>query len=296
MAELPTVAALWIGGSLTWLEQLCLKSFVDAGQPVTLYTYEPVGNAPPGVALKDAGAILQAEGFHRHERTGSVALFSDLFRFHLMRKAPGEIWIDTDIYCWRPITAETPFIFGYETSRQINGAVLGLPPDSDALAEMLTFMEDEHPIAPFLSPKAQEEARTAAAAGAPIHVSALPWGIWGPLGVTWFLKKTGEARFARPEAVYYPVHYRDRNLFFKRPMKAEAFFTDETKTVHLWARIKKVSGLSHGGYAPKGSFLAKLLEKHEIDQTKARIMRHGNKVFDHTEFDAEQAGAPAGVG
>ena len=31
MAKLPEIASLWIGGQLTWLEQLCLKSFADAG-------------------------------------------------------------------------------------------------------------------------------------------------------------------------------------------------------------------------------------------------------------------------
>lgn len=31
------VAALWIGGPLSYLEQLCLKSFVDAGQHIRLY-------------------------------------------------------------------------------------------------------------------------------------------------------------------------------------------------------------------------------------------------------------------
>ena len=43
------VAALWIGGPLSFLEQLCLISFVHAGQHITLYTYEPVPNVPPGV-------------------------------------------------------------------------------------------------------------------------------------------------------------------------------------------------------------------------------------------------------
>jgi len=146
MAELPTVAALWIGGSLTWLEQLCLKSYVDAGQPMVLYTYEGVTGVPEGVEVRDANKILEGAKMYRHGRTGSVALFSDLFRFHLMQKAPGEIWIDTDIYCWRPLDVGQPHVFGYETKRQLNGAVLGLPADSDALGQLLKFTKDEHPI------------------------------------------------------------------------------------------------------------------------------------------------------
>ncbi|MEM8752399.1 MAG: hypothetical protein AAGF90_05430 [Pseudomonadota bacterium] len=291
MATPPTIAMLWIGGSLTWLEHLCMKSFVDAGQPVTLYAYEPVGNVPAGVTVKDGEAILTGKTFYRHARNDSVAPFSDIFRFHLMLKAPGEIWCDTDIYCVKPIEPAGEHVFGYETPVQINSAVLRLPPDSAALRGMLDFMEDEFPIPPFLKPKVREDYRAAAEAGTPVHISEMPWGLWGPLGITHFLKETGEAKHARAVSAFYPVHYKDRNVFFKRPAKTLAHFTEETTTVHLWARIKRFAGMRHGGYAPKGSYLARLLEKHEVDQTKGRIVSHGHLKFDHAAFDAEVASA-----
>lgn len=289
MAQLPTIAMLWVGGDLTWLEHLCMKSFVDAGQPITLYTYETVGNVPDGVEIKDGKQILTGKQFYRHERNGSVAPFSDIFRFHLMQKAPGEIWTDTDIYCWRPVEAESAHVFGYETPRQINSAVLGLPPDSDALGQMLEFMEDEFPIPPFLSEKVKAEYREAAEAGDPVHISSMPWGLWGPLGISHFLRQTGEDRFAKPVDVYYPIHYRDRNVFFKRPALSMNRITEDTQTVHLWARIKRFSGAKFGGYAPNGSFLHRLLVKHDVDQTQGRITKHGNIAFDHTAFDEAAA-------
>ena len=288
MKDLPTIAVLWIGGSLSWLERLCLKSFVDAGQPIVIYTYENVEGIPEGVEIRDGRKILEGKPMYRHARNGSVAPFSDIFRFHLMQKSPGEIWVDTDIYCWRPVEAETPHVFGYETPRQINSAVLGLPPDSDALGGMLEFMEDEFPIPPFLSPKVKASYREAAERGEPVHVSEMPWGLWGPLGISHFLKKTGEDKYAKPIDVYYPVHYRDRNRFFRRPVKALASITENTRTVHLWARIKKFSGFRYGGYAPDGSFLHKLMLKHDIDPKVGRITRHGNEEFDHSAFDAAQ--------
>jgi len=119
----------------------------------------------------------------------------------------------------------------------------------------------------------------------------MPWGVWGPLGVTYFLNKTGEAKFAKPVDVFYPIHYRDRNLFFKRPMRVVNALSEDTLTLHMWARIKKFSGMMYGGYAPPGSFLANMLEKHEIDQTHSRIVSHGKMKFDHTEFDNEAAKA-----
>lgn len=291
MAEYPTVAALWIGGSLTWLEQLCLKSYVDAGQHIVLYTYEGVQGVPDGVEVRDANLILEGAKLYRHGRTGSVALFSDLFRFHLMQKAPGEIWIDTDIYCWKPLDLGQPHVFGYETPRQLNGAVLGLPADSEALGLLLEFTKDEYPIPDFVSPKMKAEYIERAEAGDPVHVSEMPWGVWGPLGVTWYLNKTGEAKYAQPMEVFYPIHYRDRNLFFKRPLRVTNALSDTTLTLHLWARIKKFSGAMYGGYAPSGSFLEQALIKHGIDQTQGRIVSHGKISFDHTEFDAAAANA-----
>lgn len=285
MPELPTMSALWIGGALTWLERLCLKSWVDAGHQMVLYTYDGVDRVPEGVEVRDASVITPGDNLYRHGRTGSIALFSDLFRFHLMRKAPGEIWIDTDIYCWRQFTPDAPHVFGYETPRQINGAVLGLPPDSEALGQMLEFTEDEYPMPEFLSPKVLADYREKAEAGTPVHVSEMPWGVWGPLCVTHFLKKTGEAKFAKPMEVFYPVHYRDRNVFFKRPVRTLRHITDDTITVHLWARIKKFAGVNFGGYPPEGSFIARRMEMHGLDPKFGRVVSHGKMKFDHTPFD-----------
>lgn len=291
MPDLPTVAALWVGGRLTWLETLCLKSWVDAGHPTVLYTYGAVEGAPEGVETRDGTTIISMGEPQRHARTGSVALFSDLFRFHLMQKAPGEIWIDTDIYCWRRLLPPQKHVFGYETISQINGAVLGLPPDSDALGQMLEFTEDEYPLPEFVSQKKQQEYRDAAEAGTPVHVSEMPWGIWGPHCVTHFLRKTGEARFAAPRRVYYPIHYRDRNLFLKRPVRVLSQLSDDTVTLHLWARIKKFCGVHFGGYAPEKSFLHQRMQFHGLEREFGRVTSHGRLTFDHAEFDkAREAG------
>ena len=61
MADLPKIASLWIGGDLSWLEQLCLKSFADAGHQITLYSYAPISNLPEGVLAGDANEIYPGE-------------------------------------------------------------------------------------------------------------------------------------------------------------------------------------------------------------------------------------------
>ncbi len=77
---LPHIGMLWIGGDLSFLEILCIKSFVDAGHPVHLFTYHDIGNAPDGVDIQDARNILAGPPFLKYERTDSLALHADLFR------------------------------------------------------------------------------------------------------------------------------------------------------------------------------------------------------------------------
>ena len=88
MTKLPEIASLWIGSELTWLEQVCLKSYIDHGHKVYLYSYDPVENVPDGVVMKDAAEILPADKIIRHARTGSPAFHADVFRLRLMKKTP----------------------------------------------------------------------------------------------------------------------------------------------------------------------------------------------------------------
>ncbi|MGB0498353.1 MAG: hypothetical protein ACPGID_08440 [Rubricella sp.] len=278
MTELPPVGALWIGGSLTWLEQLCLTSFLRKGHPTILYTYGEVKGVPEGVELRDGRGVIDTDAFIRHGRTESVALFSDKFRFHMIARDPSIIYVDTDIYCHRPIDCDDRFLFGYETydgppNGIINGAVLRLPGESETLHRMLAFMEDEYAIPHFLPPRLRQPIEARAAAGDPVHVSEMPWGIWGPLGVTGFLRETGEAEHARLRDVFYPVHFKERRVFFKRPMKTFSQLTDDTRTIHLWAPIKRFAASRFDGVPPDGSFLDFLLKEHDIDAHAAPVPR-----------------------
>ena len=63
MAREREVGTLWIGGPLSWLEQLCLKSFVDKGQKITLFSYEDIPNVPEGVIRRDGREIIDTDDF-----------------------------------------------------------------------------------------------------------------------------------------------------------------------------------------------------------------------------------------
>ena len=282
MARAREVGTLWIGGGLSWLEQLCLKSFVDQGQKITLFSYEDIPNVPEGVIRRDGREIYDTDDFIKYEKKDSFALFADLFRIHMLRACPGMIWVDTDVYCHRPMSYNSDYVMGFELpgSDRVNNAVLGLPADSAILSDMLTFMEDRHAIPPFLKPSLRADYRAAGKAGAPVHVSQQPWGVWGPLMVTHFVAKHGLQDKVQPLPAFYPIPFPDRLTFLRRPAVVEKFLTPETTALHLWASNKRELGLRHGGLPPEGSYLAALMEKHALRAEDAPITGRGKRVFD----------------
>ena len=266
------ISALWMEGSLSFLEQLCLKSFVDAGHNVKLYHYGPLQNVPDGIELADAAKILPQTNFLTHQRTGSPALHSDLFRYKMLEKNDRTIWADTDAYCMKKFETETGHFFGWESEKHINGGVLGLPQDSDALRELLEFTSDEFAIPTWYDEDYTRKLKEAADSGNPIHASEQPWGVWGPHAVTHFLHKTGEAKYALPQECLYPFTYRDRRKMLKRNFDVSPYITRNTYSVHLYGRRMRARLVEKEGGAPHPkSLLGQLIKKHNIDPELAPL-------------------------
>ena len=136
------VQTMWIGEKLSTMEQLALKSFIDNGHEVHLYTYEDVKGVPNGVVIKDGNEILpesdifcySADGFHK----GSVSAFSNWFRYKLLFDKGGW-WVDTDNVCLKPFNFKSDYVFSSEwedESRKgirINAAPIKAPKGSDVM-------------------------------------------------------------------------------------------------------------------------------------------------------------------
>lgn len=271
MTKLPEIASLWIGGKLSWLEQLCLKSFADAGHHTTIYSYEPLPNVPKGVHEADANDIFPGEPMLRHAKNGSPAIHADMWRLNLLKKTD-KIWVDADMYCYRPFDYSSPFVYGWEKPGQVCNAVLGLPRDSKTLTALLDFFSDPYAIAPWLKPWQIRELTEAREAGHPVHITEQKWGFTGPASVTHFLIETGEVEHALPEPAFYPVDFRARNSMIWDGRDVKSKLTDETRGVHFWARrLKARMEEKEGGVPHPNSFLAGLLRKHDIDPAAAPI-------------------------
>ncbi|SHH58166.1 hypothetical protein [Marivita hallyeonensis] len=281
------VGTLWIGGPLSWMEQLCLKSFVDKGQKITLFSYEDIPNVPEGVIRRDGREIIDTDDFIKYEQKNSYALFADWFRLHMIHQNPGMIWIDTDVYCHRPMDYDGDYVFGFELpgEQRVNNAVLGMPADSNLLKQMLEFTDDRYSIAPFLPKKRQAEMQKKADKGRPVHISEQPWGVWGPMMVTYYVHKLGLQDKVQPLNAFYPITFRDRTKFMRQASIAEGLITEDTTALHLWASNKRQLGNLHDGLPPKGSYLKKLVREHDIMPALAPIKGRGYTTFDGALID-----------
>ena len=271
MAKLPNIASLWIGGELSWLEQLCLKSFADAGHQITLYSYAPIGNLPEGVLAGDANDIYPGEPMLRHAITGSPAIHADLWRLNMLQKTD-QIWVDCDVYCRRPFDFDGEHVFGWEKPGLVCNAVLGLPKDSKTLSGLLDFFKDPYAIGPWLKPHQIEELEYEQNAGRPVHMTEQEWGFTGPGAVSWFLKDSGEIEHAQDKDFFFPITFKDRNHLILSRFNIEDEITDNTRAIHLWARRLKPRLRDNEDNKPRrGSFLDKMLKHHGIDRKAAPI-------------------------
>lgn len=272
MGKLPEIATLWIGGRLSWLEQLCLRSFVDAGHDTTLYSYAHIDNVPDGVHQVSAEEIFPSDPMYCHARTGSPAIHADLFRLNMLKKTD-KIWVDADMYCYRPFDFDSGLVFGWEKPGLVCNAVLGLPRDSVALNSMLEFFKDEYAIAPWLKRWQRKELEAARDAGTPVHMTEQSWGFTGPAAVTYFLQQSGEIEQAQPETAFYPVSFKHRNHMIMSKFNVERDdLTDGTYGVHFWARrMKPRLEEKENNWPRSGSFMRGLIAKHGIEPDAAPI-------------------------
>jgi hypothetical protein len=248
--------ALWIGPELDSLAAACLHSFAQMGHPVTLFTYDPIRGVPAGITLADAATILPRDSVIVQKRTGSVALFSDRFRYELLRLDRGG-WIDCDLLCLRPIEP-SPYIFGWEEDGLVNGAILDLPPESDILAELLRVFETHRWVPPWHSfgKRLQHRWRYLFTPG--YGIADMDHIVAGPRAITYFCGKYGlNDKVARRE-VFYPVNWRDLEVFFQEASNINRFLTPDSQCIHLWnTNLQREFKLRT---PTRGSFLARVAD------------------------------------
>lgn len=243
---------LWVGDSLTAVERACLRSVMRNGHALALYCYDQVDGVPQGVELRDAREILPREHIFL-QRNGSVAAFSDWFRYELLRRELG-IWIDTDIYLLKPLKSDGDYLFGEEERGVINNAILQLPPRSPILERLLAVFEQRR-TPPWLPWRSWAPVRMGEMLNGGVDLSRLPWGATGPMAMTALCKELGLASRAQPAEVFSPVPWSRADWILDPRLGPAEVTTPMTRAVHLWnyciAPYKAAT-------APAGSFLERL--------------------------------------
>jgi hypothetical protein len=217
-----------------------------------LYCYDAPAGIPEGVEVRDAATILPRERIIRHS-SGSVSLFSNLFRYELQRRGVG-IWLDSDVYLLRPIEDDRRFLFGYEDDGTINTAVLRLPADSPLLSRLMKIFEEDS-VPTWLPRRHRLNAWWRLKTRGRTALSQMPWGVAGPRALTALAAEEGLTHWALPPHIFYPLHYTQvERLLDPRASLADIAAYD-CIDVHLWnEKIKHFKDEP----APPGSFLARL--------------------------------------
>ena len=133
MDSLNIIHTLWIGDSLSSMENLMLKSFLCNNYNVYLWTYKNILNIPIGISIKDANEIIpenkifsyKSQNKYGHGK-GSLSGFSDIFRYKLLYEKGG-IWVDTDVTCLTKFNIEKPYFCRFHHQIGLVGNILKTP-------------------------------------------------------------------------------------------------------------------------------------------------------------------------
>ncbi|GGZ85369.1 hypothetical protein GCM10007161_16600 [Ignatzschineria indica] len=240
--ELPIINALWIGDQLGAISRACLTSFVMRGHQVHLHTYGEIKDLPEGVMIKDANEIIDKSKIIKHKKTGSYALFSDIFRYELLRQTDNNnIYVDCDVYCIKPLSVpKHGYLLGYEDDYTINGAVLALPSDSDLLRNLLNIAYDSTFIPPWFSKSKQIKLKIKKSFRISVNIEDMPWGIIGPSAITYYVNQLKLEDYIEDIDIFYPIHCKSVISFLtKYQLDVSEVLTTRTRTIHLYNEMLK---------------------------------------------------------
>jgi 4-hydroxybenzoate polyprenyltransferase len=135
------VHGLWIGNKLSNMELLTITSFIKHGYQFHLWIYDDLGNEylPNELLICNANEIIPKEKIFYYKNKsqfgqgqGSVAGFSDIFRYKLLYEKGGW-WVDMDVTCLRPFDSDGEYFFRAHNSLPLVGNVIKAPAKSQLM-------------------------------------------------------------------------------------------------------------------------------------------------------------------
>lgn len=260
------VASLWIGTSLHYINQLCLKSHLDMGHPVTLYCTDKVTNTPEGVEIRPASEIMDIDMEVVAET--SASFLSNVFRYKMIA-ATGAIWVDCDAYCHRPFPEGQEYIYaGHGMRGALNCGVVGLPQSCRLMDELLGYYDDL-PDYPAWWGNRQKKKMDKLPSSLPhaVRIYQTERTAFGPQAFTHFAQVTGDIDKAMTPDTLYPVPFQLNDVFYDPHCNVEGHFTDATLSVHIYTNGTRPWWRRNPPLA--GSYMDRMCRKHGIDPSAA---------------------------
>ena len=262
-----TIFTFWSFAHFTWMERLCLSSWVAAGHPVDLYSYEEIPALPAGVTLKDASEIVDRRYVVRNEKKETYSVFGDLFRYEGLRRGLG-IWCDADVLLLRDLDDLKGPILAWENDRTVCNAVFYLPPDEPFLRQMIEVATSPVPVPPQWPRGRRLRQRLRGLVGKQKPLARLSHTVIGPQALTWYVRKYRIP--CLPREMFYPLPPEEgvALLPFIPGVRVEDYFLPETRALHLWNTL--IRPLKRGP-PPPGSFMARMCERY-LDAPVPRLV------------------------
>ncbi|WIY52910.1 hypothetical protein O9Z70_15875 [Devosia sp. YIM 151766] len=266
---LPKIVSFW-HGPLSWLEVLCIRSFLRQGHPVAVYSYEPLANLPAGAEWHDAASVLPQEKLIFYKGRGTPGVFSDHFRYAVLRAGLG-VYADLDVYCVRPIEGPPAYLMAWEHPGSVNGAVLHIPADAPVLDDLETiFADGPRPLLePHLPPLRRAEVAIRRLFGDRVTPEHMQYGATGPMALTYYINKHGLTAEVRPSSTFYPVPYKDIPALMQSGSSLEKAIRPETLGIHLWRSQLTDRGRADMPLPQQGSALAALCARENLEPASA---------------------------
>jgi hypothetical protein len=236
-----TVRTFWHGGPIGPYQLLCLRSFVDRGHRVEVFSFEPIGELPDWLVRKDAGDIVPSSRVVRYlPEQRRFAIHADLFRHALLHRLGGW-WIDPDIVLLRTeLPTRELFFGGLNEFGSIPAAVLKFPAGHPVLTDALIQ-------------------------AAPFEDSVADWEQTGASVLTQSIASNKILGASSPVELVSPLKWFDVLRVFD-PGDADLLARELDGTpfldLHMDAWLR--AGVPNFLGPPRGSFLDRLFERHDF--------------------------------
>jgi hypothetical protein len=227
-----TIQSLWVSGSLSPVEQVSIKSFLRAGHPFRLYTYDIDGRSiPRGTQVLDAKDIVPRSKIDKFQ---NLANFSDFFRYSMLYRNGGW-WCDLDVFCLSPFDFSEPYVFAKQISsnpghpEDITSCVIKVPQCCD----LMHWCQDE-------------VSRT--------NTRTNGWADIGPMLLMRGVPLFGLEKYAKSKWVFCPLDHFDAPANIFGPDSQMARFTEDTHAIHMWNEEARRAGIDKFAFHPGSLF------------------------------------------